>query len=40
MTEAVERLKSQAESLSAAERADLVSHLLASLETEDGTQRQ
>jgi putative addiction module component (TIGR02574 family) len=38
MTEAVEHLKSQAESLSAAERADLVSHLLASLESEDGAE--
>ena len=37
MTQSVEQLKSQAQSLSAAERADLASYLLASLEAEGGT---
>jgi len=35
MTEAVEQLKSQANSFSSAERADLASHLLSTLEPEE-----
>ena len=34
MTEVVEQLKSQADGLSTAERTDLVSHLLATLDTD------